>query len=66
MLLAKALAAPAAEQEAAYQAVAEQMIKDRVIVPVVSPDLVLAYRKTISGVRYSVCCNLPLAEITRN
>lgn len=66
VLLAKALAAPAAEQEAAYQAVAEQMIKDRVIVPVVSPDLVLAYRKTISGVRYSVCCNLPLAEITRN
>ena len=26
---------------------------------------VLAYRDDIEGVRYSVCCNLPLSEITR-
>jgi peptide/nickel transport system substrate-binding protein len=65
-LLAEALAAPADQQEAAYGAVALEMIGDRVIIPVVSPNLVLAYRKNISGVRYSVCCNLPLAEIKRN
>ena len=41
------------------------MIKDRIIVPVVSPKLVLAYRSNVEGVRYSACCNLPLAEISR-
>jgi len=66
VLLAKALASPAADQETAFAAVAKELIKDRVIIPVVSPNLVLAFRKGISGVRYSVCCNLPLAEITRN
>ncbi len=40
------------------------MIKDRIIVPVVSPKLVLAYRSNVEGVRYSACCNLPLAEIS--
>ena len=38
---------------------------DRIIVPVVSPNLILAYRSEIEGVRYSACCNLPLAEIGR-
>jgi peptide/nickel transport system substrate-binding protein len=40
------------------------MIADRIILPLVSPELVLAYGAGISGVRYSACCNLPLAEIT--
>jgi len=38
---------------------------DNIIVPLVSPNLVLAYRDSIDGVRYSACCNLPLAEISR-
>jgi peptide/nickel transport system substrate-binding protein len=46
--------------------VALEMIGDRVIIPVVSPDMILAHRKDITGVRYSACCNLPLAEIKRN
>jgi peptide/nickel transport system substrate-binding protein len=65
-LLAEALAAPADQQEAAFNAVAMETIGDRIIIPVVSPNLVLAYRKNLSGVRYSVCCNLPLAEIKRD
>ena len=40
------------------------MIGDKVIIPVVSPDLILAHGPNIKGVRYSACCNLPLAEIT--
>jgi peptide/nickel transport system substrate-binding protein len=65
-LFNKALAAPAAEQEAAYKALAMKMIDDKIIIPVVSPDLVLAFRKGVKGVRYSACCNLPLAEIVKN
>ena len=41
------------------------MMKDAIIIPLVSPNLVLAYRNDIEGVRYSACCNLPLAEISR-
>ena len=44
---------------------AEAMAADRVIVPLFSPDLVLAHRPGLSGVRFSVCCNLPLAEVGR-
>jgi peptide/nickel transport system substrate-binding protein len=41
------------------------MIRDRVIFPLLSPELVLAHRVDIEGVRYSACCNLPVAEIRR-
>lgn len=65
-LLEQALAASGEEMNEIYHEIALEMIKDRIIVPVVSPNLVLAYRNNIEGVRYSVCCNLPLAEISRN
>jgi peptide/nickel transport system substrate-binding protein len=42
-----------------------EMISDRVIIPLVSPNVVLAHAKSVKGVRYSACCNLPLDEITR-
>lgn len=64
-LYAKALATAGADSEAAYTALGEEMMKDAIILPLVSPNLVLAYRNDIEGVRYSACCNLPLAEITR-
>lgn len=64
-LLVKAFAAPEAEREAIYHDIAMEMIDDRIIVPVVSPNLVLAYRNDVAGVRYSACCNLPLAELSR-
>jgi peptide/nickel transport system substrate-binding protein len=64
-LLQQALAtSDEAEREAIYREIALEMIKDRIIVPVVSPKLVLAYRNNVEGVRYSACCNLPLAEIS--
>jgi peptide/nickel transport system substrate-binding protein len=40
------------------------MIKDRIILPLVSPNLILAYKSDVKGVRYSACCNLPLAELS--
>jgi len=64
-LLEKALSSSGEAMEQAYHEIALEMIKDRIIVPVVSPNLVLAYRNDIEGVRYSACCNLPLAEISR-
>jgi peptide/nickel transport system substrate-binding protein len=41
----------------------EMMAKDRIIIPMVSPDMILAYGDKVTGVRYSACCNLPLSEI---
>lgn len=64
-LLRKALAAAPAEQETFYHQLALEMMNDNIIIPLVSPNLVLAYRSDITGVRYSACCNLPLAEISR-
>lgn len=64
-LLSKAMAASDAERDGVYHEIALQMIDDRIIVPVVSPNLVLAYRNDVEGVRYSACCNLPLAELSR-
>lgn len=43
---------------------AQEMINNKIIIPMVSPDLILAYGPNIKGVRYSACCNLPLAEIS--
>jgi peptide/nickel transport system substrate-binding protein len=64
-LLAAALASGGEEQEKLYHELGLEMIKDRIIFPLVSPKLVLAYRDDIKGVRYSACCNLPLAELGR-
>ncbi|WP_204318784.1 ABC transporter substrate-binding protein [Pseudooceanicola aestuarii] len=64
-LYARALASSGEEAEAIYGQLGEQMMKDAIILPLVSPNLVLAYRNDIEGVRYSACCNLPLAEISR-
>ncbi|MCB4768813.1 ABC transporter substrate-binding protein [Ancylobacter sp. Lp-2] len=64
-LLAKALASAGADQEKAFHELALEMMADNIIIPMVSPDLVLAHRADIEGVRYSACCNLPVAEISR-
>lgn len=64
-LYAKALASSGEESAGYYTQLGEEMMKDAIIIPLVSPNLVLAYRNDISGVRYSACCNLPLAEISR-
>ncbi|MFX4806010.1 hypothetical protein ABTB42_20700, partial [Acinetobacter baumannii] len=65
-LLKQALAAPADQQNKLYRDLALEMIKDKIIIPIVSPDMIMAHSKAIKGVRYSACCNLPLDEIARN
>jgi peptide/nickel transport system substrate-binding protein len=64
-LLKQAMAAPPAEADKLFNQLARGMISDRVIVPVVSPDVILAYGKDIDGVRYSACCNLKIDDIVR-
>jgi peptide/nickel transport system substrate-binding protein len=64
------LAAAFAEQDptaraAIYQQLAESMIADQIIIPVVNPNLFLAYRSDITGMHYSACCNLILAKLGR-
>ncbi len=64
-LYAQALASSGDKADAIYQQLGEEMMKDDIAITLVSPNLVLAHRADISGVRYSACCNLPLAEIAR-
>lgn len=64
-IYAQALAASGEEAAAKYEELARELMADNVIIPLVSPNLVLAHRADIDGVRYSACCNLPLAEISR-
>jgi peptide/nickel transport system substrate-binding protein len=64
-LYAKALAASGDASIEAYHEIALEMMKDKIIIPLVSPNLVLAYRNDIAGVRYSACCNLPIKELSR-
>lgn len=54
------------ERAALYQQLAEAMIADNVIIPVVNPDLFLASRSDITGMAYSACCNLDLAKLGRS
>ncbi|WP_340110521.1 ABC transporter substrate-binding protein [Pikeienuella sp. HZG-20] len=42
-----------------------EMIKDRIIFPLVNPRLVLGYRKGVTGVAYSVCCQIVLEDLGR-
>lgn len=65
-LLKKAMASSGDAMVGAYHDIALQMIDDKVIIPLVSPDLVLASRKGIEGVRYSACCNLALGQLSRD
>ncbi len=64
-IYAAALAASGDAAAAKYEELAKEMMSTNIIIPVVSPNLVLAHRSDIEGVRYSACCNLPLAEISR-
>ena len=39
------------------------MADDLIILPIVNPQLVLAYASDVTGVAYSPCCNLDLATL---
>jgi peptide/nickel transport system substrate-binding protein len=62
-LLKKALAASEADKAGVYAEIAQSMIDDHIIIPVVSPNLVLAHAKKVTGLRYSACCNLLISEL---
>ena len=65
-LAAKALAtSDDEEREKLYESIGKEMIKDAIILPIVNPNLELAYRSNIEGMHYSACCNLELARLKR-
>jgi peptide/nickel transport system substrate-binding protein len=65
-LMVKALAASNMEERGKlYKQIGEEMIKDAYILPLVNPDLVLAYRSNLDGMHYSACCNLELWRLKR-
>lgn len=65
-LSAKALASSSdAEREKLYESIGNEMIKDAIILPIVNPNLVLAYRSELEGMHYSACCNLEVARLKR-
>ena len=64
-LYAKALASSGEAMQKAYFDIGEEMIKDRIIIPLLSPNQILAYRKDIEGVRASTCCILEVAGVSR-
>lgn len=66
-LLAEAFATQDVDARAKlYEQLAEAMMSDEYIFPIVNPDLFLAYRSDISGMHYSACCNLDLAKLSRD
>jgi peptide/nickel transport system substrate-binding protein len=62
-LLDRAVASPADVRDKLYNEIAKEMIKDRIIVPLVGPDAVLAYNKKVGGMKYSVTAVLPLQDL---
>lgn len=65
-LLDKAFATQdAAERSKLYNELANDMIADQIIIPVVNPNLFLAARSDIKGLYYSACCNLQLIDLSR-
>jgi len=62
-----ALAAKTPEEAAKQWFDAAEMInKASIILPMVNPYMILAYGPGIKGVRFSACCNTPLAEISND
>jgi peptide/nickel transport system substrate-binding protein len=66
-LLSQAFATQDATARAGvYNQLAQKMIDDGIIIPIVNPDLFLASRSDIQGMHYSACCNLDLAQLSRS
>ncbi|MBC2887092.1 ABC transporter substrate-binding protein [Ochrobactrum sp. CM-21-5] len=63
-IMADALKSPLDEADKVWFKAGEVMSAANVIIPMLSPDVILAYNNRVNGVRYSACCNLPLAEIS--
>jgi peptide/nickel transport system substrate-binding protein len=63
-LYAKALASTGPAQEELFAEVFKEMMSDVIILPLMSPKQTLTYRKNVTGMHYSVCCNLILPELS--
>ncbi|PRY67274.1 peptide/nickel transport system substrate-binding protein [Glaciihabitans tibetensis] len=61
--LATALTQSGADRAATYTELGKEMASDLIILPIVNPQLVLAYASDVTGVEYSPCCNLDLAAL---
>jgi peptide/nickel transport system substrate-binding protein len=62
-LLKEALSTKGEESDSYFRKLAVMMANDRIILPILSPDNVLVYRKGLEGLRISACCNLVLSDI---
>lgn len=63
-LLKTALAtADPAQRAAIYKQEGQAMIDDTIVLPMVNPELFLAYRSNITNMHYSACCNLELGAL---
>src|SRR5207245_8488775 len=54
-LFAQALSASPEAAEPIYHQIGQDMIDDAIILPMVNPQIVLAYRNGVTGVTYSAC-----------
>ncbi len=62
-LLAQALAQSGDERVTTYQQLAESMAADAFVLPIVNPQLILAFASDVTGVEYSPCCNLEISKL---
>ena len=53
------------ERATQYGIAGQQMLEQNIIIPLMSPNLVLATQSNIEGVTYSACCNIVLDQIHR-
>ena len=61
-LLGKASQGSAEQAQKLYHELGVEMIKDRIIIPAVNPDLLFVYRKNMTGVRFDISSELPVSE----
>ncbi|MDQ0138075.1 peptide/nickel transport system substrate-binding protein [Neorhizobium galegae] len=63
-LLAEAGAAAAGDRDAVYRKLAMEMIADKIIIPLVSPDLVIAHAKNVEGLKYGISPIMALQNLS--
>lgn len=62
-MYADVLAASGDAKTALYSELGQAMSDDTIIVPLVNPQLVLAYASDVTDMHYSACCNLELGRL---
>lgn len=63
-LLKNALSTAGDESDGYFRELAQGIANDHIILPIVSPDNLLVYRKGLEGLRFSACCNMVLSEVS--